>query len=197
MKPKNLAEKLEDRKAFSPVILMAGFLLAVALRVAVGGARVASSPEAGLIFATVLITVCGAYGLATKVTLKSVLIGILGAAILLVVPFVEKIIGPSNATPSGDYLLWSIIITCVALAEEAFLRGTFFDAVTKWQGEKTAIVVSAVLFALLHIPLYGWHVIPLDFAVGLWLGVLRVESGSWIAPGIAHTLADLFRWWLI
>jgi membrane protease YdiL (CAAX protease family) len=71
-----------------------------------------------------------------------------------------------------------------------------YNLVKKWKGETAAILLSSLAFAALHIPLYGWHVLALDFCVGVWLGGLRAVSKSWIAPGIAHTLADLAGWWL-
>ena len=56
--------------------------------------------------------------------------------------------------------------------------------------------MTAVLFALMHVPLYGWHVVPLDLGVGLWLAGLRLATGGVAAPAIAHTVADLATWWL-
>jgi membrane protease YdiL (CAAX protease family) len=82
------------------------------------------------------------------------------------------------------------------MAEEAFLRGALFDAVEEWAGPAVAVAVGAVCFAGLHVPLYGWASAPLDLAVGLLFGALRWVSGSWLAPGLAHTFADLAGWWL-
>ncbi|MQA64109.1 MAG: CPBP family intramembrane metalloprotease, partial [Actinophytocola sp.] len=59
-----------------------------------------------------------------------------------------------------------------------------------------AIGVCAVVFALLHVPLYGWWIVPLDLAVGVFLGALRWVSGSVVAPATAHVLANLAGWWL-
>jgi membrane protease YdiL (CAAX protease family) len=87
-------------------------------------------------------------------------------------------------------------VSAVALAEEYFLRGALYEAVERWHGQTAAVVVGAVALAALHIPLYGFHVLPLDFAVGLWLGALRAIAGSPLAPGITHTVADLAGWWL-
>jgi membrane protease YdiL (CAAX protease family) len=53
-----------------------------------------------------------------------------------------------------------------------------------------------VVFALMHVPLYGWHVVPLDLAVGLALGGLRVATRGVAAPAVAHAVADLATWWL-
>ena len=43
---------------------------------------------------------------------------------------------------------------------------------------------------------YGWHVVPLDLAVGVWLAGLRLLSGGVAAPAMAHGLADIATWWL-
>ncbi len=64
------------------------------------------------------------------------------------------------------------------------------------RGELLALPVTTAAFALLHVPLYGWAALPLDLAVGLLLGGLRMVSGGWGAPAVAHTLADLAGWWL-
>ena len=49
---------------------------------------------------------------------------------------------------------------------------------------------------MLHVPLYGWHVVPLDLGVGLFLGGLRLLTGGAVAPAVAHTVADLATWWI-
>jgi hypothetical protein len=46
------------------------------------------------------------------------------------------------------------------------------------------------------VPLYGWGAVPLDLAVGVWLGGLRLVTGGWAAPAVAHTFADLAAGWL-
>jgi len=56
--------------------------------------------------------------------------------------------------------------------------------------------VTSVAFALMHVPLYGWHVVPLDLGVGIWLGGLRLLGRGVAAPALAHVLADLVTWWL-
>jgi hypothetical protein len=48
----------------------------------------------------------------------------------------------------------------------------------------------------MHVPLYGWHVVPLDLGVGLWLAGLRLATGGIAAPAIAHAVADLATWWV-
>ena len=52
------------------------------------------------------------------------------------------------------------------------------------------------MFGLLHVPLYGWHVLPLDLAVGIVLGLLRSWTSTAAAPAVAHVVADLCGWFL-
>jgi membrane protease YdiL (CAAX protease family) len=96
----------------------------------------------------------------------------------------------------ATFPLWAVIVTGVALGEELLLRGAVFAAIDEAVGVKTALVVTTVVFALAHVPLYGMHALPLDLAVGLWLGGLRVASGGVAAPATAHVVADLAGWWL-
>ena len=98
-------------------------------------------------------------------------------------------------TGSG-FASWAVVVAVVATAEEVFLRGALYDAVRAAADERAAIVVGAVAFAALHVPLYGWHVVPLDLVVGLVLGELRRVSGTPAAPAVAHVTADLAGWFL-
>jgi membrane protease YdiL (CAAX protease family) len=89
-----------------------------------------------------------------------------------------------------------LVTILVAAGEEAILRGAMFAAVVRAAGGLAAVLVTTLAFALLHVPLYGWHVVPLDLAVGLVLGGLRVATGGVAAPAAAHAVADLATWWL-
>ena len=66
-----------------------------------------------------------------------------------------------------------------------------------WGGDWWALAVTTVLFAAMHVPLYGFGSLPLDLAVGLLLGGLRIVSGGVLAPAIAHVVADLAGGWLL
>jgi len=98
--------------------------------------------------------------------------------------------------PANDFAPWLVATTVVALAEELILRGVLFTALDRLGGALLAVVVTSAAFALMHVPVYGWHVVPLDLGVGVFLGGLRLATGRWVAPGIAHVVADLATWWL-
>lgn len=92
---------------------------------------------------------------------------------------------------------WGALVIAVAVSEEVLLRGVLLDAVSRAAGPVAGAAVAAVAFAALHVPLYGWGAVPLDLAVGIWLGGLRLVAGSVAAPALAHSLADLGAPWLL
>lgn len=133
-----------------------------------------------------------AQNLAIGVVAGLVLVGLtgLGAAIAGVH------LPPGLGRPAAPFLPWAAITLLVATGEEAFLRGRLFDATRRAGGVLAALTLTSLAFALLHVPLYGWHVVPLDVAVGLGFGGLRLATRGIAAPAAAHTVADLATWWL-
>jgi membrane protease YdiL (CAAX protease family) len=103
---------------------------------------------------------------------------------------------PGLSRPAAPFVPWAVITIVVATAEEGILRGMLFDRLRAAGGLPIAIAVTSLAFALLHVPLYGWHVVPLDLAVGFGLAGLRLSTASVVAPAIAHAVADLATWWL-
>ena len=61
----------------------------------------------------------------------------------------------------------------------------------KPSGPVLAIAGSALLFALVHITVYGAWVLPIDLAAGVVLGWQRWATGSWRAPAITHVIANV------
>ena len=77
-----------------------------------------------------------------------------------------------------------------AFAEEALFRRTLYDALEPY-GTLLAIVLSAILFAAIHIPLYGVAAFPVDLGAGLLFGWQRWAAGTWTVPGATHALANV------
>jgi membrane protease YdiL (CAAX protease family) len=124
-------------------------------------------------------------------------IGLAGGAALLGLALAVRWPGPwLPFDPAGSFVPWATVTVLVATAEEFLLRGTLFDALDKAAGSAAALLVTSVLFAMLHVPLYGWHVVPLDLGVGIFLGGLRLLTGGTVAPAVAHVVADLAAWWI-
>ena len=77
-----------------------------------------------------------------------------------------------------------------AVAEEAFFRRLVY-ALLLPGGVAWAIGGSALLFAAVHLTLYGWWVVPVDLAAGVVLGWQRWVTGSWTVPSATHVVANL------
>jgi membrane protease YdiL (CAAX protease family) len=185
------------RAGLLPVVLgCCGLAGAVAVRVAVAGPAGAASPLAGLVFAAALVALAAALGVRTPLPRwRPVLIGLLAAGVLCLGPVFA--LGSEHTLASADgFLPWAVVVSVVAVAEEMLLRGALFDAVTRWRGNDLAVLITAIAFALLHVPVYGWRVLPLDLAVGLGLGALRLWTAGVTAPAVAHVGADLVGWWI-
>jgi membrane protease YdiL (CAAX protease family) len=123
-------------------------------------------------------------------------LGLAAAAVLCLGPLARHLLDPGGALELHRFPVWSAVVTTVAISEEAFLRGALWQAVAAWRGDLVALLVTTVAFALLHVPFYGWGIIPLDLAVGLLLGGLRMVGGGIAAPATAHLVADIAGWWL-
>jgi membrane protease YdiL (CAAX protease family) len=98
--------------------------------------------------------------------------------------------------PAVPFIPWLAVTGLVATAEEVALRGALFDVTERMGGPATAILVTSLAFAIMHVPLYGPHVLLLDLGVGLALGGLRLWSGGVTAPAAAHVVADAATWWI-
>ena len=86
---------------------------------------------------------------------------------------------------------WAIPLALLAaVAEEALLRRVLYARLQP-AGTTVAVGVTAVLFALLHVPLYGWAAFPVDLGAGLLLSWQRWASGTWTVPAGTHAAANL------
>jgi membrane protease YdiL (CAAX protease family) len=78
-----------------------------------------------------------------------------------------------------------------AVAEEIFFRRLVYGWLAASWGAAVAICGSAVAFAAIHVPVYGFAVLPIDTAAGLLLGWQRWMTGGWSASGLTHMAANL------
>jgi membrane protease YdiL (CAAX protease family) len=85
---------------------------------------------------------------------------------------------------------WSLPLALLAaVAEEALFRRAAYSALER-HGVIVAVGVTAVAFALIHVPLYGWAVLPVDLGAGLLLSWQRWASGTWTVPAATHAAAN-------
>jgi len=131
---------------------------------------------------------------------RSCAIGLAGGGVLIGLALAGQLAGGAPALPppfrADLFGAWAVATIVVATGEEAVLRGVIFDRLIRGVGVWPAILITSLAFALIHVPFYGWRVVPLDLGVGIWLAGLRLASGGILAPSIAHAVGDLATWWL-
>lgn len=103
----------------------------------------------------------------------------------------------ASGRPLSGFWGWGAAVVVIATLEEVVIRGRLQPAWAAEAGPVAGLLVSAAVFALIHLPRYGLGAMPLDFAVGLALGGLRVVTGRVLPCVIAHVIADWGAWfWL-
>jgi CAAX protease family protein len=108
----------------------------------------------------------------------------LGVAAVLVAAWAA---GPSFPSPwSAAALPLSML---AAVAEEALFRRVAYARLERF-GAVIAIVGSALLFGLVHVPAYGLAALPVDVGAGLLFGWQRWASGTWTVPAATHAFVN-------
>ncbi len=143
-----------------------------------------------------------------------VLLGLLsGAGILAVLLASDYVVAKARNEPPLKHILRNrhilprtrkqqhlalLIGINAGLFEELFFRGgifTFFLFV--FQSTEIAILLTSVIFAMLHAPLQGWYSIVLIFLVGVFLNLLLLQTGSYYAPIFCHIMINMGNLFLI
>ena len=84
----------------------------------------------------------------------------------------------------------ALLSVLAAVAEEALFRRAAYGWLERY-GAAVAVAGSALLFALIHVPLYGGAAFPVDLGAGLLLSWQRWASGTWTVPAATHAAANL------
>ena len=121
---------------------------------------------------------------------RSLLMGLMVGAVL-VAPLT---FGSLSARGLDGFWTWAALAATIATVEEIAIRGVLYRRWAEEAGPVAAIVAGAIVFALIHLPRYGWGAMPLDAAVGLALGGLRALTGRVLPAAVAHTIADWGAW---
>lgn len=196
-------------------LLGLGLAAIVALRYAAIQGRAGDPIVAGLAFGTALLLLAASDRLGAwhrpawarpawpriRTALgRGVVLGVGGGLPLVLLALAGRALGHAPDLPpifrQDLFPAWAFATIVVAAGEEAVLRGALMTRLTASIGLTPAVVVTSLAFALMHVPFYGWRVVPLDLGVGLWLAGMWLASRGLIAPTIAHALADLATWWL-
>jgi membrane protease YdiL (CAAX protease family) len=113
-----------------------------------------------------------------------VVVLVLGRSI--VTPFEQRL----YETAQSPALLLFAIVLAAPVFEETFLRGFIFQGLLTSLGARSAIVFTALLWALLHVQ-YDLVEISMIFAGGLLLGYARLRANSILVPIAMHSLWNL------
>jgi membrane protease YdiL (CAAX protease family) len=176
-----------------------GLLCAAALaRAVLNGHATLTAFAVGLSFGLLLLTAAMLAGWRIgRPTVRGLAIGMAGGLVLVLLP---RLLHPGVGAPIGmrpePFVARVLVTGVVVAAEEALLRGALLDAAREAAGLPAAVLLTSIAFALMHVPLYGWGVVPVDVAAGVWLAGLRLAGGGVGAPAVAHLLADLAGWWM-
>jgi len=103
---------------------------------------------------------------------------------------VGRVLLAGSAPPAPATALVIALNTLAAVSEEAFFRRLVHGALLSG-GPALAVGGSAVLFAAVHVSVYGAWVLPIDLAAGLLFGWQRHVTGSWTVPAATHAVANL------
>jgi membrane protease YdiL (CAAX protease family) len=119
------------------------------------------------------------------------------------------VVAGAEAVPGGaaDGVLLVLALLLGALREEVAFRGFLLHGLTKRLGATSAILVTSMLFAAYHLPRYlREHRPPAEmaalllvaFGVGVFLCLVRIQTGSIWLPALIHglwnTLVDVGHW---
>jgi membrane protease YdiL (CAAX protease family) len=177
-------------------VLAGSLTAAVEGRVALNGSSTGSALLAGALFALALAGLAALWGWRfRRPDPRALAIGGMGGIVTVGVATAFHGAAPIGMRPE-PLAAWAGVTVLVAMAEELAIRGALLDAARAAVGPVAAIALTSVAFGLVHVPLYGWSVVPLDVGVGILFAGLRLATGSVAAPALAHALADLATWWL-
>lgn len=106
-------------------------------------------------------------------------------------PLIGLVLFGAVLVASATAAAWTLPLSLLAaVAEEALFRRVAYRGLVR-HGVPAAVIGSAVLFALVHVPLYGVAVLPVDLGAGLVFGWQRWATGSWTVPAATHAAANL------
>ena len=165
-----------------PVLAGIGMLL-LRLRIldTPGGTRIAllATVFVAILVASLLVPVAPGVARARPWIVTAVGLGGVGVAALAA--------GRPIAAPLGTWALPLAVLA--AVAEEALFRRAAYGWLER-SGAAVAVVGSALLFAAVHLPLYGAAALPVDLGAGLLFSWQRWASGTWTVPAGTHAAAN-------
>lgn len=132
-------------------------------------------------------------------------VALVGALALVVVLDLITLLLQRSLVPSvltelyrGSFLSLAVLVVAVVLAapamEEVLFRGLLYTALEPLAGTATAVGITAVLFGVIHVSTYGadWYSVVQTLVMGLFLTIVRAQSGSLWPAVAAHVMINLY-----
>jgi hypothetical protein len=118
---------------------------------------------------------------------------------VLFVDFVETASG-------GLFRTYIYLFLFEAFCIQLWAFGVFFHSVAEWRGGLASAILSGILFGLVGYLVfieaqlsYGttWLAIPFFLVWGIFYGIIRLRTGSWVGTALIQSLQTLTAWYLI
>jgi membrane protease YdiL (CAAX protease family) len=121
-----------------------------------------------------------------KINIKMVLI-VIGFQLLVNVPF-TYFVGSTNWESNFSFSFLFMVVIIAPILEELMFRGVLLRALLSKYSDKVSILISSILFALIHI-----HPVQMFGALffGLYFGYIFVKTKSLTTVVILHLIANL------
>jgi membrane protease YdiL (CAAX protease family) len=101
---------------------------------------------------------------------------------------------------NGFLSMFTSVLTLVVgapLSEELFFRGLILDKLRERQSTASALIITALIFAVVHFYLIQFAPV---LAAGIVLGVIFIRTENLLVPIIAHAVSNglaLIAWYLL
>jgi len=118
------------------------------------------------------------------------------SGITVLAPFLVRLISAelqfSPEANSGVAIAQGLLFWTVSgLGQEILFRGLIFFSFYRWQGLKTALLVSSVLFGLMHVK-QGITGIIFTILIGGYWGWVAFKTKNIVGTSVAHSLFNFF-----
>jgi uncharacterized protein len=131
---------------------------------------------------------------------RSLFLGMAGLAVVLISidltsyvlsrPLVPEVMVEFYRNSWPPLLVFAVVVLA-PLGEETLFRGFFYKGIAASPaGPVTAIVVSTIIFALIHFQ-YDWYGVLGVAVMGLYLGIVRYGSSSLLLTMLIHAIANV------
>jgi len=84
-----------------------------------------------------------------------------------------------------------ILFTIQPMTEEFFFRGFLLEKISKYSGDYTAVLITAILFGIAHLTYNKPYLAVSIIIMGLILGIIVIKTKNLFTAIIAHTFFNL------